>query len=388
MKQRDVLMLMDGVAPAIASLLAKAMTPVVARLEAAEKRVAELEKAPADIDLDEIIEATVEKALATRSPKEVAALELKIEGDELKKVVAEAVGAVGPTIDKLAADVGEVRDMVMGLPGPDGLVALIDKAVDAKVAAMPPAPTAADIAALVKVPTAEEVAALVPAGKDGAQGPRGERGEKGDTGDRGEPGPCGDVGAPGADGKDALPEMVASMVVEEVDKRMQEIPLPKDGIDGKDGKDGIGVADALIDRDNGLVVTLTDGRVKSLGTVVGRDGVDGKDGAPGAPGLGFDDMTEELADDGRTIIRRYSRGDQTKEFRFTFPVVIDRGVFKEGTAYEAGDGVSFGGSFWIAQASTKERPGTSDAFRLAVKKGRDGRDGVMTEPKGPATVKL
>lgn len=355
MKHRDVLMLMDGVAPAIASLLGKAIAPLFERMAATDKRVVELEAALKEAGV--VIDAIGAKILEV--PKDVAALELKIEGDELKKVVAEAVGAVGLTIERLAIELGEVRDMVTGLPGPDGLVALVDKAVDAKVAALPPTPTVADIAALVKMPTAEEVAALVPI----PVVPTAE-----------------EVAVLVPAGKDASPEMVASMVVSEVDKRMQEIPMPRDGADGKDG---VGLAGALIDREGQLVVTLTDGTTKALGAIVG------KDGSPGAAGLGFDDMTEELADDGRTIIRRYSRGEQVKEVRFTLPVVLDRGVYKDGVEYVAGDGVSFGGSFWIARAVTKDKPGTSDSWRLAVKKGRDGKDGRDLGPPPPSPpVKL
>jgi hypothetical protein len=56
-------------------------------------------------------------------------------------------------------------------------------------------------------------------------------------------------------------------------------------------------------------------------------------------------------------------------------VVLDRGVFREAHAYEHGDGVTFGGSYWIAQKDAPEgKPGTSPDWRLAVKKGRDGAD--------------
>lgn len=276
------------------------------------------------------------------------------------------------------------------------------------------------IAELPKVPTAEEVAALMPVpkdgapgergadgksvtledvlpaiegmiaagfaampvpkdGQDGAPGPRGEPGQPGEKGDAGDPGPEGPAG------KDASPEMVASMVVNEVDKRMQEVPLPRDGLDGRDG---IGVAGALIDRDGNLVLTLSDGGVQQLGVVTGRDGSDGKDGAPGEAGLGFDDL-DITHDGGRTFTFRMVRGEQVKEFAFTVPVVIDRGVFKEGATYQAGDGVTWGGSYWIAQADTGDRPGTSDAFRLTVKKGRDGKDGRDLGPPPPSPpVKL
>lgn len=141
---------------------------------------------------------------------------------------------------------------------------------------------------------------------------------------------------------------------------------------------GVGVASALIDREGNLVLTFSNGEIKSLGVVVGRDGETIK----GADGLGFDDLSEELADDGRTIIRRYMRGDEVKEFRHTFPVVIDRGVYKAEQEYTAGDGVTWAGSFWIAQKDTSEKPGVDDGWRLAVKSGRAGRDGRdLTESK-------
>jgi hypothetical protein len=55
------------------------------------------------------------------------------------------------------------------------------------------------------------------------------------------------------------------------------------------------------------------------------------------------------------------------------PVIRDCGVWISG-AYEPGNAVSKGGSLWIAQRQTTDAPGASDAWRLAVKRGRDGRD--------------
>lgn len=56
------------------------------------------------------------------------------------------------------------------------------------------------------------------------------------------------------------------------------------------------------------------------------------------------------------------------------PAFLDRGVFASGKSYEAGDGVTFAGSYWIAQADTAEKPGEGHGWRLAVKRGRDGKD--------------
>jgi hypothetical protein len=70
-----------------------------------------------------------------------------------------------------------------------------------------------------------------------------------------------------------------------------------------------------------------------------------------------------------------------------FPVVIDCGVFKETETYEAGDGVTRDGSFWIAQDDApKGRPGTEKSgWRLAVKRGDVGKTGPPGQigPRGP-----
>jgi hypothetical protein len=78
-----------------------------------------------------------------------------------------------------------------------------------------------------------------------------------------------------------------------------------------------------------------------------------------------------------------------KEFPIVLPIVVDRGVFKPGTTYEKGDGITWGGSFWIAQRSTEAKPEVDDSWRLSVKRGRDGKDGANGKDfQPPSTVKL
>lgn len=180
----------------------------------------------------------------------------------------------------------------------------------------------------------------------------------------------------------ALPDMIDHAVARYLERNPPQVEHGQPGLDGKDGNDGVGLAGAFIDRDGNLAITLSNGEVKNLGPVVGRDA---------EPGLGFEDMSEELADDGRTIVRRYSRGDQVKEFRHRISVVLDRGIYKSETTYQPGDGVTWAGSFWIAQEETTEKPDGGKGWRLAVKRGRDGKDGVVkatTEMKSPIRVGL
>lgn len=219
--------------------------------------------------------------------------------------------------------------------------------------------------------------------------------------DRPEPqaGKDGRDGVDGEDGASVTVDDVLPALQLQVDEYLSSLPTPQDGKDGTDGKDGepgqpgekgadgIGLAGALIDRDGNLVVTLTNGETKALGAVVGKDGAPGDDGTPGRDGIGFDDMTLDY-DGERTFTFLFQRGERAEERKFVVPVMLDRGVYRHDTAYAKGDAVTYGGSVWIAQTDTKARPDGSADWRLAVKKGRDGKDGVAkaTEDRAPLKV--
>lgn len=50
------------------------------------------------------------------------------------------------------------------------------------------------------------------------------------------------------------------------------------------------------------------------------------------------------------------------------------GIWTEGESYGEGDFVTDHGSMWHCNAAmTRERPGTSEAWQLAVKRGKDAR---------------
>lgn len=188
-------------------------------------------------------------------------------------------------------------------------------------------------------------------------------------------------GINGKDGQMPTAEDVAPIVAAEVARAVSLIELPKDGAPGKDG---IGIENASIDKDGHLVLWLSDGTQRLLGKVIGRDGLPGvpgrwgdkgADGKDGLDGLGFDDVVQEF-DGERRVTLSFARGDRKKTMAtLVFPTVIDRGIWKEGHAYERGDSVSWGGSLFIAQRDTKAKPELSDDWRLAAKRGRDGKEG-------------
>lgn len=187
-------------------------------------------------------------------------------------------------------------------------------------------------------------------------------------------------GKDGRDGQSVEASEVERMVGEAVERAVAALPVARDG---KDGADGVGVAGALIDREGELVLTLSNGEVRSLGAVVGRDGVDGKDGANGVrgeAGFSLDDFDTEMAEDGRTVRFKFVRGDTTEIHELAFPAMIYRGVFRDGVTYERGDTVTWAGSLWHCDGETGEKPGDqSKAWTLAAKRGRDGKDGTPGE---------
>lgn len=238
-----------------------------------------------------------------------------------------------------------------------------------------------------------------PAGPTGPQGPKGEKGEPGEAGPAGPRGEPGEVGPPGADGpagRDADPEIVRAMVAAAV----QQVPVPKDGRDGRDGEPG---------RD-AVHVEIVDGI--ELGKRYGRNTFAAYGGGlvrsfkatdPLSPDTdleragwhvvvrGIDDLSIELGEDLRSVhVRCTMTGGKLVERTLAIPALIDRGIFKSETRYEAGDVVTWDGSMWVCRGVALDvRPGIPNgqplheeslaAWRLAVKRGRDGRDGVRGE---------
>lgn len=155
------------------------------------------------------------------------------------------------------------------------------------------------------------------------------------------------------------------------------------GEQGQKGADGIGLAGAMIDRDGGLVITLTNGEVKSLGQVVGKDGKDGADG------LSLDSFDlEYLADSHEIAVKAVCNG-RTKELRYPAGGIRPAGYWREGTKAVPGEAWVHGGSLWIAMKATEAKPATNaDAWIIAARAGRDGERGATGKVHSDAPIKL
>jgi collagen type III alpha len=243
-------------------------------------------------------------------------------------------------------------------------------------------------------------------GRDGSPGPMGPEGL---PGTRGLDGKDGRDGADGRDGKDAvvtredvLHAILAdpSLLDAAVERYLQaHPPAPgkdgRDGIDGKDGIQGPSGLDGMHGKDGAQGRDGRDGQPgsqgfhgeKGLDGTHGRDGIDGKDGAPGRDGRdGTLENVKLVQVNERAWRLCFKDGTPIEGGEMRFGHVLDRGVYKAGETYEQGDAVTWGGSLWIAQFETSAQPGGGASertgWRLAVKKGTDGRQGPQG-PEGP-----
>ena len=208
--------------------------------------------------------------------------------------------------------------------------------------------------------------------------------------------------------KDAQSLMIVEvkpLIAEAVKSALAEIPKPKDGEPGKDA-DPINMDSVKV-----MIAEAVEKAVAKIRIPSPQNGENGKDAldikilpeiepeksyvrgtyAKHHGGLwrsyerthgmrGWETVVDGIADisidyDGERsvkIVTAKSSGEFVEK-EFVMPMVIDRGVYKEGQSYAKNDGVTFAGSFWIAQKDAPEgKPGDANAaFRLAVKRGRD-----------------
>lgn len=113
----------------------------------------------------------------------------------------------------------------------------------------------------------------------------------------------------------------------------------------------------------------------------------GPQGPAGRDGFGFDDLSVVETDKGWMI--RFKRGEDVVDFRL--PIMIYQGVFMDGKTYRRGDTVTWGGSLWHCDSETDDKPdgtGGGKSWRLAAKRGRDGKDGILKDPPKGGPVKV
>lgn len=357
-KQRDTTALVKAVATVVREQIAKATRTLIERLDAVDRRFAEL-TVPRD-------------GRDGADGKDGSPGERGERGEQGLPGKDGAVGDRGPIGEK--GERGEA-----GLPGPPGAIGErgIDGAAGKDGRDGAPGPAGEKGERGESGPAGRDGID----GKDGAPGERGERGEKGEPGlpgPAGTPGERGADGAPGKDGRDGAPGPGGQK-----GDRGEIGPQGERGLPGADGK-SVTLDDVAPVIEGAIAKGLLDLERRGMDLIQRCiDRIEKpKDGAPGKDGRdAFDlqDIHAELADDGRTLTLAWVRGDERVERQLILPHVIYRGVHQQGRQYQRGDSVTFQGSTWIAMRDTASKPESDDSWRLAVKRGRDGKDGQRGE---------
>ncbi len=130
-------------------------------------------------------------------------------------------------------------------------------------------------------------------------------------------------------------------------------PIGPEGKPGRDGRDGI--------------MGLT-----------GEKGIDGKHGEAGRDGFSPDDLDFDWIPETRSLkIKLLRDGVLVKEVEKPLNgIPIWKGTYAAGKSYVYGDITTWNGGWWIAKASTTDKPGDGKtAWQLTVMRGEKGERG-------------
>lgn len=170
-----------------------------------------------------------------------------------------------------------------------------------------------------------------------------------------------------------LPD-IGAMVDDAVSKAVAEMPQAKDGRDALE-IEILPEIDLAKNYPRGTFAKHKGGLWRAYQTTTGMHGWECLvDGIAGHEIRQLDDRTFEA----ESVLSSGAKASHT----ISVPVVLDQGTYKADQVYAKGDGVTWGGSFWIAQDDVPTtKPGEDAQWRLAVKRGRDGRHGTTRDER-------
>jgi hypothetical protein len=201
----------------------------------------------------------------------------------------------------------------------------------------------------------------------------------------------------GEAGKNATSEQIAEAVTAWM---VANFVQPKDGIDGNHGQDGSNGKDAA---DIDIIPAIDENKSYPKGTWASYKGgliKSLRDTHPmGQKSLleaGWDIVVQGIQaievhplDDGEFAIKSVLTGGQDHITKMAIPAMVYKGVWKESNgAYKKGHTVTQSGSLWVCLKETETKPGSSDDWQLAAKRGTDGKDLNVVKMNKPETYKL
>lgn len=173
---------------------------------------------------------------------------------------------------------------------------------------------------------------------------------------------------------DDVRPVIKEAVQDAIDVAMASIKIPEDGRDAFE----IDILSGIVEEKNyprGVYATHNGGLWRSYTQTNGMMGWE-------CIVNGVKSQSVEYNGERDAVIKTVLSDGHVNECAIKIPALLDKGVFRDGQIYEKGDGVTFGGSYWISLKDNPEgKPGSSDDFRLAVKRGRDAREVVKIGKK-------
>lgn len=338
--------------------------PFKEQIQAMSQRIAQLEQRPMDI------EAIAERAAALIKPPRDGKDAPPVDEDALALRVAELIP--------------KPKD---GQPGKDAEPVDLDDLAKRAAALIPHPAPGKDAEPVDTKAIVAECLRQIPTPEDGKPGPKGDKGDPGESikGERGEPGQNGET-----------PDVIEWIRVNRNGIREVIMPMIPEPIKGDPGKDGTPGKDAVLPD----IDTMVD---QAMHSEVNRWALDFErraqelfqraiDKMPvpkdGRDALELEDLSVDHDGDGNVTLT-LKRGEFERSFNLRFPRERYKGVFKEGTEYREGDSVTFAGSqFTAMKDSPQGKPESGHDWILSVKRGRDGRDGIMKPAKVEVPVKL
>lgn len=180
-----------------------------------------------------------------------------------------------------------------------------------------------------------------------------------------------------------------AQAVRALSARIDETPVGRDGRDGKQGEPGrdamhIAILPTLDQRRSyacGTVAQWRGGLIRAARLTDPMRDESSLDAAGWSVILdGESGFTATQTSEREVVFCRTLTSGRKFETRVTVPGVVYRGVFQKGLVFEAGDACTYGGSIWIASRKGMQSPGEDkEMWRLAVKRGRDGKDAASEE---------
>ncbi len=332
-----------------------------------------------DADPELVRQAVADEVSRLPVPKDGTSVTLDDIAPMLEQAVKAAVDALPPAEAGKSVSAEEVRPLITEelakLPPPkdgasvtlDDVTPMIQLAVQEAVDALPPAEPGKSLTAEDVRPLVAEEVAKIPIPKDGTSvtledvAPMLLTAVK-ETVDA----------LPAAELASSLtPDDLRPLIAEEVAKAMQSLSLPKDGEPGRDALQLEILPEIETERSyaRGTYAKHLGGLWRSFERTHGMKGweciVEGLSAA----------QVEQSGERGLELSLVLSSGAEVRK-TLSLPVMIYRGVFAPGD-YLPGDTVTWAGSLWHCDEATSDKPGEigSKGWRLAVKRGRDGKDG-------------